>query len=105
MREPVHAAAVGRSGAVVHRFDQRTSYALATHGGAGVEILQVAGRRDLYGAAMKQVVRQPDQYSVAHADQAIHRLVGVEETLPRGACDVSRQRSGAMTAVERVVTV
>ena len=79
---------------------------LPARGFAGEQILQIAGRLDRRGRAVKQVMRQPEQRAVAFGDQRMHRLVGIEESAAQViARDLGRQRGRARAAVERVVAV
>ena len=76
----------------VHKHDSRSFYAKSARDcpadslAAGVlmreEILQIAGRSDHRGIAVKEVVNQTQQPPVLFRDHGMNRLIGVEETRP-----------------------
>src|SRR3954451_1666314 len=83
MRLPIDARRSRELGALVDAMDQRRGDTLAARGLKREQILQIAGWLDRGGAAMKQIVRQPEQAAVALGNQRMHRLVRIEEALPR----------------------
>src|SRR6516225_5262268 len=71
MRLPVDARRADEFCLLVHGFDQRAADALAARGLEREKILQIADRLDHRGAAMKQVVREPEQFAAAFSDEAV----------------------------------
>src|SRR3954468_8382899 len=69
MRLPVHARGAGELRALVDAVDQRRADTLAACGLGREQVLQIAGWLDRGGAAVKQVIRHPEQAAVTLGDQ------------------------------------
>ena len=80
--QPVDATGAGGAGLGVNRFNQRASHSFAALSKPGEQVLQITVGCDRSGAAMKQVMRQPQKLAVALGDERVHRLVRVEEPRP-----------------------
>src|SRR5262245_36260035 len=74
MRLPIDARRAQEFGLLIDALDQRASDALATRGFRREQILQIAQRLDQCRAAVKQVMRQPQQFAATFGNEAIDRL-------------------------------
>lgn len=68
VRLPVNSLRAGRPRLLANSFDQSSSYATTTLGRNSKQILEVAGWLNLGCAAMKNVVREPDELPFAFGD-------------------------------------
>ena len=78
---------------------------LTARGFAGEQILQVAKRFDRRGAAVEQIVREPEQLAATLGNERMHRLIRVEEARPGRRGDFARERSRPRSSVKRIVSV
>ena len=69
------------------------------------QVLHIAARGKLDGAAVIEEVRQSQQFASTLGDDGMHWLIGIEEARPGGLRDFIRQRGGSAAAVEGVVTM
>src|SRR4029077_11344028 len=97
---PVDTRASGISRALVDGLDQCAADPLASRRFVREQVLQVAGRPDLNGAAMKEVVRQPEKPSTSLGNQRMDGFIGVEEARPGHPRDLGRER---VTPIKTVV--
>src|SRR6185437_3887208 len=98
---PVDARRAGFSRPLIDGLDQGATNAFAACRLSGEEVLQIAGRADHDGAAMKEIVNQTEKSPVLLGDHRMDRLIGVEEARPRHLGDLGRK--GAL--VEAVVAL
>src|SRR5260370_23476317 len=85
--------------------DEGSAHALSAGGFGGEQILQIADGLDSRGAAVKQVVCQAEQLSVAFRDKTMDRFIGVEEARPRHSCRLGSKRGRTGPPVKRIVSV
>jgi hypothetical protein len=78
--QPVDATGAGGAGLGVDRFNQRASHSFAALSIPGEQVLQITVGRNRSGAAMKQVMHQPQKLALALGDERVQRLVRVEES-------------------------
>src|SRR5271168_3865267 len=74
---PVDARRSGEPCLLINPLDQRATDAFAARGLRGEQILQIAQRLDRGGAAVKEIMRKPEQFAAALGDKAVHGLVSV----------------------------
>ena len=105
LRLPVNSAASGSAGRRIDTLDQPASDAESAQALDGVQILQIADIVGTGGAAVKEVVREPDGLAALFSHQRMHRLGRAEESLPRFGGNGRGQSRRAAAAVERIVTL
>src|SRR5436305_14158947 len=69
------------------------------------EVLQVARRGDLNGAALEQIMDESNQSARTFCDDPVDRFICVKEAHPRCLCNVVRQCRWSGATIESVITI
>src|SRR5262249_40188861 len=90
---------------LVARLDEHASHAFAAGRLGREQVLEITGRPEHRGVAVKEIMHEPDEAAVALGHQRMHGLIRVEKAAPGRLRHLGRQRRRAETAVEFVVAV
>lgn len=92
-------------GCLVYAFDQGPPDTAATSLLCSEEILHVARLRNLGGVSMEEVVSQAQKLSAVMSYQPVHRLVSIEEALPKDVGHSPGERRVTLATVEGVIAI